>query len=376
MTDIPNFLAPDEDDYETTQPTAEPSGTTTPVFGEPGFGKGKTNRRKGTPRARVTERDIPIVYFLGHFPGADADACSLLNTAKTTEFGDQKVGGGLTSVATTKNRLDKLRRLGVVERYRHPVTGTHSYGLTQVGFSAAREYGLNMDHGRPLSGLSVGRLAHYRAIALVAAKFTSPRGFFSKAGIEPVPIENLVSENTMRAAYEPIKAELMARKKDGKSHDFGEWRAAKRDQALQEIASKMLSPADLIDAYPVLLTLGEQQGNGVKAKPVHQPDLAINLDSNRNQWSKNILVEVELSPKNRDEYTRILATYAAELARPHVAARVIYFAIGTQVSAILKQIDTAEGFGLFESGKLSVVPLTDRNGRPLAQKTRVTIGGN
>jgi hypothetical protein len=375
MTDIPNFLAPDEDDYETTFNT-EPSPATNPTFGEPGFGKGKSNPRKGTPRARVTARDMPIVYFLGHFPGADAEACSLLNTAKSTTFGDQTVGGGLTSVATTKNRLDKLRRLGVVERYRHPVTGTHSYGLTPIGFSAAREFGLNMDHGRSLSGLSVGRLAHYRAIASVAARFASPRGFFKKAGINPVPLEKLISENTMRAAYEPIKAEMIARKKDGQSHDFGVWRTSKRDEALEAIKAGTLAPSDLISAYPVLLTLGQPQGNDVKAKPVHQPDLAIDLDSDRTQWSKNIFVEVELSPKNRDEYTRILATYAAELARPHVAARVIYFVIGTQVGALLKQIDAAEKFGLFESGRLSVVPLTDRDGRPVAQTTRVSIGGN
>jgi hypothetical protein len=376
MTDIPNFLAPDEDDYETTQPIANPSSTAAPAFGEPGFGKGKSNPRKGTPRARVTERDIPIVYFLGHFPGADAEACSLLNTAKTTTFGDQKVGGGLTSVATTKNRLDKLRRLGVVEQYRHPVTGTHSYGLTAAGFSAAREYGLNMDHGRTLSGLAPSRLAHYRAIALVAAKFASPSGYFAKAGIAPVPLESLISENQMRAAYEPTKAELKDEKAAGRSHDFGKWRAAKRDEALALINQGSLAARDLIDAYPVLLTLGQPQENNTKAKPVHQPDLALNLDGDRTQWSKNIFIEVELSLKNRDEYTRILATYAAELAKPHVGSRVLYFTIGTQVGTLLRQIDADEEFGLFDSGRLVVLSLTDRNNRPLAQKNRISIGGN
>ena len=374
MTNIPNFL--EEEDYDQATETAAEAE---PVFGVPGFGKGKNNPRKGSPRARITERDIPVVYFLGHFPGADVEACSVLNTAKRMKFGSQQVGGGLTSVVTTQNRLEKLRKLGVVERYRHPVTGTFSYGLTGAGFAAARDYGLNMDSGRTLHGISISRLAHYRTIALVAAKFASPAGYFKETlGINPVRLEHLISENRMRAAYEPAKEELAARKKDGKTHDFGKWRADKLGAAKDEVTAGQLHMAELIDAYPVLLTLGQPQGEEVIAKPVHQPDLAIYRDENRadNQYSLNIMVEVELSKKDRPEYTRILATIAAELKDPLIYSRCIYFAIGPQVEVILRQLDAANNFKLFESGKLEVVAITDRNGVPVAQNKRITIGGN
>lgn len=380
MSTIPDFLAPEEDDYDDAPATVGEQRSTTedepPIFGEQGFGKGKPNPRKGTPRARITQRDIPIVYFLGHFPGADAEACSMLNTAKVMSFGDKTVGGALTSVATTKNRLDKLRRLGVVDWYRNPLTGDHSYGLTPVGLAAASEFGLPMEHGRSLRGLSVSRLPHYRAIALVAAKFTSPAGYFKRAGIDPVPLEKLVSENAMRAAYEPVKAELKALKEASRSHDFGKWRAAKKDEVMALVNESKLSPSEILDAYPVLLTLGQPQGNGVMAKPVHQPDMVVNLDSDRTAHAKSIFIEVERTPKTHDEYRRILATYNAELKSRDIGQRVLYFTLGTQVQTILKKIDTDEGYGLFESGKLIVLPLTDRNGKKLAQTARITIGGN
>lgn len=381
MDTVPNFLE-DEEFEEATEQVSDATTETGPGFGGPGFGKGKSNPRKGSPRARVTDRDIPIVYFLGHFVGADVEACSLLNTAKATSFGKTEIGSGLTSVSTTQNRLDKLRKLGVVERYRHPVSGTYSYGLTPAGFAAAREYGLAMDHGRGLNGIAVSRLPHYRAIALVAAKFASPAGFFRKVGIQPVPLDKLVSENLMRAAYEPAREELKQKKTAGKTHSYGEWRDALLAKALDEIKQGTLLASELIDAYPALLTLGFKQGETVKAKPVHQPDLVVNLDENRQakgdqvQWSSNVLVEVERSIKDRPEYTRILATFAEELRQPNVIRRVFYFTTSTQVEKILRDIDAAEGLGLFEKGKLFVVRLTGRDGQPVANKRRIITGGN
>ncbi|KQT72008.1 hypothetical protein ASG45_13600 [Microbacterium sp. Leaf436] len=330
----------------------------------------------------MTERDIPIVYFLGHFVGADVEACSLLNTAKTTSFGNTQIGGGLTSISTTQNRLDKLRTLAVVDRYRHPVSGTYSYGLTAAGFAAAREYGLDMEHGRSLNGIAVSRLPHYRAIALVAAKFASPAGYFRKAGIEPVPLEKLVSENRMRAAYEPVREEMKQRKTEGKTHSFGEWRDTTLTKALDEVRAGTLPASELIDAYPSLLTLGVKQGDGVRAKPVHQPDLVVNLDAARQSqgdkigWANSVLVEVERSIKDRAEYTRILATFAYELKQPNVVRRVFYFTTSSQVEKILRDIDAAEGFGLFEKGKLTIIRLTGRDNQPVANKRRVITGGN
>lgn len=381
MDTVPNFLEEEEFDEVPTS-TNQAATESAPVFGEPGFGKAKSNPRKGSPRARVTERDIPIVYFLGHFVGADVEACSLLNTAKSTSFGNTQIGGGLTSISTTQNRLDKLRKLGVVDRYRHPVSGTYSYGLTAAGFAAAREYGLDMEHGRSLNGIAVSRLPHYRAIALVAAKFASPAGYFRKAGIEPVPLEKLVSENRMRAAYEPVREHMKQQKAAGRTPSFGEWRDTTLEKALDEVKAGTLPASEFIEAYPVLLTLGVKQGDRVKAKPVHQPDLVVNLDAARRsegdkiEWANSVLVEVERSIKDRAEYTRILATFAHELKQPHVVRRVFYFTTSTQVEKILRDIDTAEGLGLFEKGKLTVIRLTGRDNQPIADRRRIITGGN
>lgn len=368
MSNIPNFL--EEEDYGT------PANQASPRFGEPGFGKGKSNPRKGTPRARITELDARLLAFIGHFPGSDTEALSLLNVAQATSFGN--AGGSITSITTTERRLTKLRKLGAVERYRQATTGAQCYSLTGLGFSAARDYGYNMDHGRSLNGIAESRLTHYRMIALVAAQLASPAGYFrDKLGIEPVELEQLISENAMRAAYEPVKAELAAAKKEGKSHDFGKWRAEKLQAAVRSVKENRLEWGDLIEAFPVLLTLGQPQRDGSKAKPIHQPDLAVNLDAERSdQYSRNVFIEVELSRKDWDEYERILATFAAELSRPYIYRRGIYFVIGSQVETLLKKIDEAAGFNLIKDGKLIVVPLTHRDGSLVAQKKRITLGGS
>ncbi|ROS77944.1 protein involved in plasmid replication-relaxation [Curtobacterium sp. PhB130] len=367
MSNIPNFL--EEEEYD--RPTTEAA----PNFGEPGFGKGKTNARKGTPRARITELDARLLAFIGHFPGSDTEALSLLNIAQASNLGNPS--GSITSVTTTERRLAKLKKLGAVERYRQSTTGAQCYSLTGLGFSAARDYGYNMDHGRSLSGIAESRLTHYRMIALVAAQLASPAGFFRDSlGIEPVELEQLISENAMRAAYEPIKADLAAAKKDGKSADFGKWRAEKLAAAVGEVKEERIAWSDLVEVFPVLWTLGHPQRDGTKAKPVHQPDLAVNLDADRaDHFATNLFVEIELSRKDWDEYDRILATFAAELARPYIYRRGVYFVIGTQVETLLKKIDEAGGYNLISSGKLIVRPLTHRDGSLVAQKKRITLGG-
>jgi len=367
MTNIPNFL--EEENYD------DAPGASAPQFGEPGFGKGKAKAQQGTPRARITELDARLLAFVGHFPGADTEALSLLNEAQPNNLG--KPSGGITSVTTTERRLAKLKKLSAVERYRQATSGAQCYSLTGLGFSAARDYGYNMDHGRSLSGIAESRLTHYRMIALVAAKLASPAGFFrDQLGIEPVELEQLVSENAMRAAYEPIKAELADAKKSGKPHDFGKWRAEKLQAAVTAVKENRLGWADLIEAFPVLLTLGQPQREGSKAKPVHQPDLAVNLDAARtDHFSCNVFIEVELSRKDWDEYERILATFSAELTRPYTYRRGVYFVIGTQVETLLKKIDEAAGYNLISSGKLVVIPLTHRDGSLVAQKKRITLGG-
>lgn len=368
MSDIPNYLEAEEYDA--------PASQAEPEFGDTGYRKGQSNPRKGTPRARITDADARILAFLGHFPAADAEALSLLNIARATNFGTS--GGTITSVATTERRLAKLIKLGAVRKERQPATGIYSYGVEDKGFAAAREYGYDMDHARSLVGISYSRLTHYRMIALVAAQLASPAGYFRETlGIEPVELEQLISENDMRAGYEPARQLMKERKEKKLTHDFGAWRQKKLDDTLKILGEGRFEWRDLIESHPVFLTLGQPQVDNTRAKAVHQPDLAVNLDTNReNHWANNLLIEVELSKKDRDEYTRILATLRAELDKPYIYRRAVYFTIGTQVEKILREIDAEEKFNLFDRNKLIVLPLTHRDGSLVAQKKRITVGGN
>ncbi len=90
MSNVPDFLVPDEDDYAEAAASSDAvreDTSPTRAFGESGYRKGQTNPRRGTPRARITELDARLLYFIGHFPGADTEALSVLNTAQPTSFG-------------------------------------------------------------------------------------------------------------------------------------------------------------------------------------------------------------------------------------------------------------------------------------------------
>lgn len=137
-----------------------------------------------------------------------------------------------------------------------------------------------------------------------------------------------------------------------------------------------LAPADLIEAHPVLLTLGMPRVEGIKGKAVYQPDLAINLDQNRTAAkSSNLLVEIELTRKSFEAYDAILRTIKAETDRPYVYARAVYFTIGKSVENLLRKVDTAGDYGLFASGRLIVLPITHRDGTPVQLNRRVVVEG-
>lgn len=347
----------------------------TPSFGEPGFRQGEPKPRKGTPRARITEEDAVFLRFLGMFPGADAEALSLLRNSKPTNL--NPIPKGLLSVRGAEAILRKLHKLGAVERFRHAGTGITSYGLTRDGFGYARGYGHELEHGATLNGISLERLSHYRMIAQVAALFISPAGYFEDSlGVNAVSMDQLITEHAMRGAYEPVKLGLQNRKKEGKSSDFGTWRKAKLDAVITSVREGKLRTADMVEANPVLLTLGVPRVEGVKAKAIYQPDLAINLDQTRTGGrSNNLLVEVELTRKSFEAYDSILRTIKAETERPFVYSRAVYFTVGNSVENLLRKVDAAGDYGLFASGRLSVLPITHRDGTPVQLNRRVVVEG-
>lgn len=373
MTNIPNFL--EAEDYDERPTTIEQPEPTAPKFGEPGFGAGIPRPHKGSPRARITEADSLFLRFAGMLPAADAEAFSLLRNSTATNL--NPAPGGLLSVRGAEAILRKLHKLDAIDRFRHAGTGITSYGLSRNGFGYARGFGHALEYGATMNGISLERLAHYRLCAHVGAMFASPAGFFEDSlGIGPVSLDQIITEHAMRGAYEPVKQGLDQRKKEGKTSDFGAWRKIKLDQAIESMRAGKLAPADLIEAHPVLLTLGMPRVEGIKGKAVYQPDLAINLDQNRTAAkSSNLLVEIELTRKSFEAYDAILRTIKAETDRPYVYARAVYFTIGKSVENLLRKVDAAGDYGLFASGRLTVLPITHRDGTPVQLNRRVVVEG-
>lgn len=344
---------------------------------KPGFPKGQKNPRKGSPRARITDMDARLLAFAGKFPCADAEAFSVLTFRQE---GPTSEAGGLPAIASLKQRLRKLEKLGAVKSFRHAATGVISYGLTKDGAAYARDFGYNMDHWRGIEGISLERLTHFRMIANVAAQLASPVGFFAESlGIAPVPLDKLISENAMRGEYSPIAERLKAEAKDGKSASYAKWRARAVDHAFKEVDAGKYEWSDLVEAHPVLLTLPRAQTNGQKKpKQIYQPDLTVNLDHDReDSRGRNLLVEIELSKKNWAAYDELLRTIDQETREGIVYNQAVYFTVGTQVGTLLKKIDQAgnggQGYGLFKSKRLAVLPITHRDGTPVQLHRRISL---
>lgn len=345
-------------------------------FSLPGLDPEKTSDKPkslklGTPRGRVTARNARLLAFIGMFPGADSQALSVLNMSQPSRI---SAGGELMTVRGTEQYLRKLYNLDALKKFRDAVSGVTSYGLSKLGIAYAKEFDYDLTHAASLDGISLERLKHYRMIAHVAAQFASPEGFFEESlGVEPVELEQLISEHEMRAAFTPVQRQLSENKKKGKSNDYGKLRIELLRSALEDAQAGRIALSDLLEAQPVLYTLGFPRRENSKLKYVHQPDLVINLDQDRKQRAQNILVEIELNKKSWEAYDAILATLKSELDKPYVYERAVYFTIGSGVETLLRKVDATGDYGLFSSGKLTVLPICNRDGEPLQPKNRVRV---
>ncbi|PPF51983.1 hypothetical protein C5C20_01115 [Rathayibacter rathayi] len=284
----------------------------------------------------------------------------------------------MPSLRGTEKKIAKLSSLGVIGRHKNTATKRTVYSLTREGFISIYSFGYNMEDSASLHRVSQNRANHYQMIAHVAAQFISPMGFFRDSlGIEPVPIEHLFSEHQMRRAYEQTEAQLKARAAKGESGDFGRWRSAALNHLVKLVEARRIEWSDVVESMPSVLTIGMPEVEEDKTKPVHQPDLAVVLDADRTgPDAQNLLVEVELNKKSWAAYEKILQTYKDELDLSLVYSRVVYFTIGTQVETLLRKVDKKIKTGLFDSGRLVVLPITHRDGSPVRFEKRISIREN
>lgn len=389
---VPNFL--EEEDYEK---PAEPPRATAPApirvelaapeepteaIEEPietAEEEPQNDRPKRPSGAYITEGNARLVAFTGMFPAVDVEALSLLSNRQETRFAP---GGELTSVQGTKQRLDKIVRIGALKRTKNIGTKVQHYGITDAGIGAAWSYGYALEKPDRIDNLSKSRLTHYQMIAHVAALFASPRGFYKKPlGIDPVPLDNLISEKMMRASFDVVKRKLKEELEADASvdhrGDFGRWRADVIQSAIQAVAEGRLQWNEIVEARPALLTLGAPQRGETKRKAVHQPDLTVILDGDRTgPRAKNVLIEVEISKKSWEDYDAIFATLAHEFEEGSIYDRGIYFTHGNQIPSLLQRVNARGNYGLIESGRLKILPLLHRDGTPFSFENRVKIGGN
>jgi hypothetical protein len=323
---------------------------------------------------RITEGNAIKLALIWKFPGADVEACSIITDRQDKPFA---TSGLMPTIKGTDKVLRKLEDLGAVGKHKNPDTQRAVYSLTKAGRAAAYSFGYDAPDTSTLHNTSERRANHYQMIAHVAAQFASPMGFFRDSlGIEPVGIDGVISEHEMRAAYEPVKKKLKEKKDAGESGDFGLWRKAAMRYALKAAGDGRIDWSDITESNPALLTIGEPDVEEAKTKAVHQPDLAVILDRDRDdQEARNLLVEVELNKKSWADYDSILRTYAAELSHGFIYSRVVYFTIGTQVETLLRKVDKKAKTNLFDSGRLIVLPLTHRDGTLVRFEKRISIKG-
>lgn len=327
--------------------------------------------KRHVSKARITDRDVEYLEFLGNFPAATAEILSILFTRRATRFNEADT---ITSLDTIYKRLDKMKKLGVVEFYRNPISGEKHYSITKYGLQMMGVLGYDTTGMSRLDGLSLERLNHTTQIARAAATLISPKKFYSDVDFPQLKVNELVSEQKMRADFAPIKQSLQVKNRIDGYGNYGDWRHNELKKQLSDIKNNRLTWDSFIVSSPSLLTVGHPKTHDERLKDCHQPDIAVVPAGRTTPRSENILVEVELSRKSWQEYTEILATFAEEFNNPFVYNRGIYFTTIPQLNKILRAVDQQNGFGLFDKGQLLVLPLVDRDGKKIDPKAKIYIG--
>ncbi len=334
----------------------------------------KKARHVPTPRARATAKDAVLLAFLGKFRVATAESLSLLQVAGAGGGGNlRREGGELMAVKTVCNRLEKLERLGLVQAASmksYPLF----YGTTSEGVAIARAFGYLLDDEEPdgdgVSGISAMNVPHRLAASHVAAQFMSPRGYFKRhLGVEPLSLDQLISERTIRRYREVVQVDLDADKAaEVGTGSFGHWRQTYALRDARNMVNGGRAPwSEVMEFYPALWSLGWTSAVNARTKDNHDPDLVLNLeDQRKGEQPVSIFVEVEISTKPKADLERILRTYANEFAQDVTYKQVVYFVGSEKASQIKKSIervDAAHQLDLVKSGRLVFLPLTARDGR-------------
>lgn len=337
-----------------------------------------TTRKTSPSRARITEIDANLLHFLAKFPAADAQSLTYLNYRNS---GPKNVGDHcFPGRDAVERRLRKLEKLGAINRFRNPITGTTHYGVTPLGAEAAAFYGHEVGTWGSIKGLAISRLEHYRSVALVAAQLISPSQVVaSKLGVEPLSIYQIVGERELRQPYDEAM-QIIKIGKDRGTHSglFTDYRRDLLATAIEQVKQHVIAPHELVSTYPALLTAGRAPTESNPTKPIHQPDLAIICDTQETRnlhqsKARNILVEVELSAKSAKEYEEILRTLKSEFRQQFAYERGVYFTNSKAIANLIRKVDRTVGTNLIADKLLTIEPIDTSNNTVFGVPRRVQI---
>lgn len=346
---------------------------------------GKKKRRNS-----MTEKDAVLLAFLSVFRVATAEQLSLLLTTAGVHGNE---AGKMASPKTVLNRLLRLREIGAVQDA-SIWAEQRIWGVTNFGRGAAIAYGLverdSQIQPKGLQNLNYTELPHRLAVNWVAAQLLSPFGFYRDVLKLPqrVSFGMLRSEYEVNSAWFKVNQRLAAENKLARGgngsapvRSFKDWRSDMLREVHARVASGDLAYRDAADSEPGLWTLGQTPAPGDDMREHHLPDLVVDLERFRkNSARPSLAFEVELKAKSVGSYRKQLRMWAADLQQlkdypaPLLYGRLIFVTNLSLVEERLREADEKEKLGLFESGKLRVLPLTGRDGKtPLSLTSHVEV---
>lgn len=336
----------------------------------------------------LTDKDFTCLAPLAWGRFMTAGQLSML---LTTAAAPGSEGGSMPRVKTVQNRLTSLRRIGAVED-EGLWNGVRIWGLTNYGRGAAIASGLVGREGqvnpKGLKGVNYTTVSHSLAVNQIAAQLLSPFGYFRDVLKLPeqLTFNMLLSEYEVNNAWLKVNSRLAAENKRARAENpnaverkFKDWRTATLKEMLADAQADRIAYRDVAATEPGLWVLGQAPASGDEFREHHVPDLIINLESFRRGAARgSIAVEVELVAKSVSSYRKQLKLWAVDLVRtanypePLLYSKLVYATNDSLVVENLMEADAKEGLGLFDSGRLIIVPITDRDGKtPISLTTRI-----
>lgn len=364
---VMNFI--EEEDYESTEREFSASS---PVPESATIGADRTpdGASQPSPKTTANHRE-PAATKYGRSVFTDKDRLGLWFLWKFPLATSKQLGiaWGIKKQSAHK-RLLALKELGLVGSER-------VMGMTQLWFLTKRGQDLLVFHGSKddrvsrlykLGSVNLSKLAHQLAVTQVAAQLVGGVSEIPRMGTVPVPtglelMPLLIPEPYMNSTYATMASRFDKTEKRSVIDADQAWRDQQR--VAQEVESGRLRVSDALAQNPGQWTLTTDYTSRTYGMQNHPVDLAIDLEAHRTDLKQpvSIGIEVELTPKNEDDFGRITKTMISQRERGAVPVfgRIIYV---SHVPRIFKALEgIREKLGGVAHALLGAITLKDAEGK-------------